>query len=137
MIAYVDTSSLIKLYVEEAGTEAVRALVQEASVVATSAAASVEMRATLAALRRDRRLTPSAYSATCESFASDWAGLVTVEMDADVIRAAGNLAERHHLRALDAIHLASFVQVLERAGDEDVRFSSFDERLNRAARGLG
>jgi predicted nucleic acid-binding protein len=137
LIAYVDTSSLIKLYVDEAGTDAVRNLVHEASIVATSAATNVEMRASLAALRRDRRLTPSAYAAIRKAFASDWDGLVAVEVTADVIRAAGDLAERHQLRTLDAIHLASFVQVLERAGAEDVRFSSFDDRLNRAARSLG
>jgi len=134
LIAYVDTSSLIKLYIEEAGTDAVRALVHEASVVATSSATNVEMRASLAALRRDRRLTPSAYSGTRKEFASDWDGLVAIAVSAEVIRAAGDLAERHQLRTLDAIHLASFVQILERAGTEDVRFSSFDNRLNRAAR---
>ena len=137
MIAYLDTSSLIKLYIEEAGTDAVRVLVHEASVVATSVATNVEMRASLAALRRDRRLTPSAYSAARKEFASDWDGLVAIAVSGEVIRAAGDLAERHQLRTLDAIQLASFVQILERAGTEDVRFSSFDDRLNKAARSLG
>ncbi len=116
LIAYVDTSSLIKLYIEETGTDAIRALVHEASVVATSAVTNVEMRASLAALRRARRLTPSAYAATRKEFASDWDGLVAIAVSTDVIRAAGDLAERHQLRTLDAIHLASFVQILERAG---------------------
>jgi predicted nucleic acid-binding protein len=137
LIAYLDTSSLIKLYVDEAGADAVRNLVREASIVATSAATNVEMRASLAAWRRDRRLTPPAYSSTRAAFAHDWTRLVAVEVNDDVIRAAGDLAERHRLRTLDAIHLASFVQILERAGIEEVRFSSFDERLNRAARTLG
>lgn len=137
MIAYVDTSSLIKLYVDEAGADAVRNLVRGASIVATSVATNVEMRASLAAWRRDRRLTPSAYSSTRAAFLHDWTSLVAVELNDDVIRAAGDLAERHQLRTLDAIHLASFAQILERAGTEDVRFSSFDDKLNRAARSLG
>lgn len=137
MIAYVDTSSLIKLYVDEAGADAMRNLVREASIVATSVATNVEMRASLAAWRRDRRLTPSAYSSTRAAFANDWIRLVAVELSDDVIRTAGDLAERHRLRTLDAIHLASFVQILDRAGTEEVRFSSFHPRLNRAARTLG
>jgi predicted nucleic acid-binding protein len=137
LIAYVDTSSLIKLYVDEAGADTVRNLVREASIVATSAATNVEMRASLAAWRRDRRLTPSAYTSTRKAFVSDWEGIVVIEVSADVIRTAGDLAERHQLRTLDAIHLASFVQILERAETEEVRFSSFDDRLNRAARRLG
>ena len=53
-------------------------------------------------------------------------------------RRAGHLADRFNLRGFDAIHLASFELVLERAGDEDeVIFSTADDRLARAARRLG
>jgi len=48
-------------------------------------------------------------------------------------RSAGELAERHHLKSLDAIHLASFVELTSTTWPDDVEFSSFDTRLNRAA----
>jgi predicted nucleic acid-binding protein len=66
---YVDTSSLIKLYVAEDGSDAVRQLVSNAHVVSTSV-------------------------------------------------------------------VASFAEVAGRAGTDDTRFSSFDDRLNEAARKL-
>ena len=110
-------------------------LVSGASTVMTSAVAFVEIRAALARLRRERRLTPSGARQAKGRFEEDWASFVTVAPDAQLLTAAADLAEAHGLRALDSIHLASFQQVLERADDE-VAFSSFDERLSRAAKRL-
>ncbi len=42
------------------------------------------------------------------------------------------LLKRHPLRAGDALHLASGIYLREKSGI-DVRFLSFDERLNAAA----
>ena len=66
----------------------------------------------------------------------DWPALFVLPLTDSISRSAGDLADRFELRGFDAIHLASFVEVLARAGDEDVQFSSFDDRLNRAARKL-
>ena len=43
MTLYLDTSSLVKFYVEEAGSETVRALVTAATVVATAGIAYPEV----------------------------------------------------------------------------------------------
>ena len=70
MTLYVDTSSLIKLYVTEAGSDRVRQLVGKASVVATSVVAYPETRAALARLRREGTLTASnAASSPSKTFA--------------------------------------------------------------------
>lgn len=137
MILYCDTSSLVKLYVDESGTEGVRALVAGAAVVATSAIAYVEMRATFARFVREDRAKRLDVAGKVREFEADWARTTVIRADDELLRTAGSLAERHRLRALDAIHLASFVQVLERAGEEDVTFSTFDDRLARAARRIG
>ena len=59
------------------------------------------------------------------------------ELNETLGRSAGALADRFGLRGFDAIHLASFQELLTRADDEDVRFSSADARLARAAMRLG
>lgn len=46
----------------------------------------------------------------------------------------GELAERYRLRGYDSVHLASFAEVVRGMGAAGARFSSFDDRLNRAAR---
>lgn len=55
-----------------------------------------------------------------------------VEVSDSVVRRAGALAERHRLRAHDAVQLASAVDL--RLAGGDCEFSSFDNRLNAAAR---
>jgi hypothetical protein len=68
----------------------------------------------------------------------DWPRFVTVDVTDPLTRRAGELADRFNLRGFDAIHLASFELVLERAGGEDeVAFSTADDALARAARRLG
>jgi uncharacterized protein len=131
---YLDTSSLVKLYVQEAGSDDVRGLVDRAAVVATSVVAYAETRAALARLRRERALTPAKLAAAKRAFESDWPSYLALDVTASVAREAGELAERHRLRGFDAIHLASFAEVTRRAVPDETGFSSFDDRLNKAAR---
>ena len=133
---YLDTSSLVKLYVTEPGSEEVAALVAAADVVATSMVAYPEARAAFARLRREGGLTPAGFAAAKRAFESDWPSYLALEVSAAVARDAGGLAERYRLRGFDAVHLASYAEVARNAGSGETRFSSFDDRLNRAARTL-
>jgi len=131
---YLDTSSLVKLYVQEVGSEDVRNLVAQAAVVSTSIVAYPETRAALARLRRSGDLTAAKFAAAKRNFEEQWPALLTLEVTAAVGREAGDFAERYALRGFDALHLASFADVARRAGPSDTRFSSFDDPLNKAAR---
>jgi uncharacterized protein len=130
---YLDTSSLVKLYVAEAGADLVRRLVVEATVVATSVVAYAELRAALARLRRERALTAAQFASAKRAFDQDWPTYLSLEVTGPLSREAGHLAERFALRGFDAVHLASFAEVARRAGTHATRFSSFDDRLNQAA----
>ena len=134
MTLYLDTSSLVKLYVTETGSEVVRQLVGDANVVATSVVAYAETRAALARLRREGVLTASKLASAKREFQEQWPTYLTLEATDSLCRAAGELAEKYSLRGFDSIHLASFAEVARRAGTDDTRFSSFDDRLNQAAR---
>ena len=134
MTLYLDTSSLVKLYVAEAGSEAVRDLVGQASVVATSVVAYAETPAALARLRRDGALTASQLTSARREFVGQWPTYLALDATDALCRTAGELAERYRLRGFDSIHLASFADVARRAGIDDTRFSSYDRRLNDAAR---
>jgi uncharacterized protein len=130
---YLDTSSLVKLYVAEPGREEVRAQVERATIVATSVIAYVEARAALARRRRERALRPAAFVAARRKFEDDWPKYLAVHITEPLCREAGNLAERYGLRGYDSVHLASFLALTRQAG-ADTEFSSADARLNQAAR---
>ena len=134
MTLYLDTSSLVKLYVAEPDSDVVRRLVGEATVVATSGIAYPESRAALARRRRERTLSPVAYRMATRAFDDDWSRYLALDVSAAICREAGSLAERHRLRGYDSVHLASYLEIVRRAGVAGTQFSSYDEHLNRAAR---
>lgn len=111
MILYLDTSALVKLYVQEIGSKSVRSLVNASSVVATSKVAYVEARAALARARREGMLDENNYHLVVGALKKDWASYLTVEVSEVLIALAGDLAEQYRLRGFDAIHLASAVTV--------------------------
>ena len=133
MIGYLDTSSLVKLYVEEKGSRPVRELVERAELVATSVVTYAETRAALARQRREGGLTAAGFAQAKNDFELDWPRVLAVEVSEAVYRNAGDLAEKHHLRGFDGLQLASYLS-LYGDGVRQILFSSFDEALNRAVR---
>ncbi len=132
MMAYLDTSSLVKLYLKESGSEDIKELVYNASAVITSIVAYAESRAAFVRQYKNGELTRREYFQTKAVFDSDWKEIMIVWLDEEVSRLAGELAEKYILRGFDAIHLASYVLFKKRVRF-NVTFSSFDERLNKAA----
>ncbi len=133
MILYLDTSSLVKLYVAEPGSAEVHRLVDRAEIVTASVVAYPEARAALARRRRERSLTVAAHRRAKQAFEADWPRVLALDVSSPLARSAGELAERHRLRGFDALHLASFLRVAQEFPGERVRFSSADGALNRAA----
>ena len=131
MTLYLDTSSLVKLYVAEEGSGAVRRLVDNADIVATATIAYPEARAALARRRREGDLPPRAVAAAKRALDDDWAKYLTVDVTPGLCREAGALAERHALRGYDSVHLAAFLAVARAAGKNAMEFSCFDDRLRR------
>jgi predicted nucleic acid-binding protein len=131
---YLDTSSLVKLYVEQSGSDEVRQELGDAEVGATSLVAYAEARAAFARLRREGSITAVAFRAVKRDFDGDWSKYLVVDPTPELCQTAGELAERYRLRGFDSIHLATFLHVAREARSSEARFSSFDRPLNRAAR---
>jgi predicted nucleic acid-binding protein len=137
MTLYLDTSSLVKLYLNEPDSDAIARLVDEAAVIVTSVFAYPEARATFARRVRERQLTAAESTIVVRQFDEDWDRLVVMLFGNELARAAGRLADRLGVRGCDAVHLASFEALLGRCDDTDIRFSCADDRLVRAAESLG
>jgi predicted nucleic acid-binding protein len=134
VILYLDTSSLVKLYVEETYSELVRDWAEAAEAVATSRVAYPEALSAFARRRQAGDLTGETFDRVQRAFDSDWPGLVTLPVKE---RPAGTLAVKHLLRGFDAIHLSAAADLVDLLAPDSVVFSSFDARLLAAARAEG
>lgn len=136
MKLYLDTSALVKLYVEEQGAPVVRNAVAQAELVATAAIAYVEARAAFVRRRHEGGLSTVEYRRIIRGLDADWAHYLVVEVADVLIRDAVRLVEAHRLRAYDAIHLASAAAIRHRLA-EPITFASWDASLEKVARREG
>jgi predicted nucleic acid-binding protein len=133
LILYLDTSSLVKLYVEEEGSDEIRALVDQADIVSTSVVAYPESYSAFARQQREGGLTIEEYQRAKADLARDWPTFLKIDVTEPLYRHAGELAGLHALRGFDSLHLASYLALISAKPSRAVRFSSFDGRLNKAA----
>ena len=128
MTTYVDSSALMKRYVEEPESSIAERLLLGDSVLATSWLTFVEVRRNLARLLSGDELRKA--KAHC---AADFEGMALVAVDEVVCRSAAQIGELLGVRSLDAIQLAS----AQRLGIASLPFVTFDLRQAQAARSLG
>ncbi len=127
---------MVKLYVRESGSAALRARAAKAGVLATSVVAYAEARAAFARLKLSGVSSDARHAQRLHQFGRDWDAFLRVELAADVLRSAGELAENYGLRGFDSIHLASALWLTARVS-ERVDFAAFDHRLAAAASKAG
>lgn len=136
MLLYLDTSALVKLYVQEESSEQVSAYYEQASGVGSHQIAFIEFHAALARRHREGDIRNSAFEAAKQSFVSHWADYLHVQTDQALLNHAAEFAEAFALRAYDSVHLAA-AHYLHQQSQEPVYFACFDKRLNLAAKMLG
>jgi predicted nucleic acid-binding protein len=132
MITYVDTSTLLKLIIDEDGSERALTIWSSANVVASVNLIVVEARAALAAAKRDRRLTAAQLRSAIAELEALVSDLHIVPVTDELVASAGELADSEGLRGYDAVHLAAALTI------EATVLSSADAALCSAAsrRGL-
>lgn len=138
MILYLDTSALLKLYLEEPDSSLVRQAVAGAWATCTHLITYAEMRAALAQAVRLKRLPDSERGHHVERFESDWQLLEVIAADEPLVRRAADFTERFGLRGYDSVHLAAAERVFEAEGRPAVfSFAAFDRSLCAGAAELG
>lgn len=136
MILFLDTSALVKLYIVEADSLAVHEAVARAETVAACRIAWAEACAALARRAREVPADEAAIMAARQALAQDWPHFFIVEVTQPLVERAGEFADTFALRGYDSVQLAAACEILAVAPGK-VAFSSFDNRLNKAAKVLG
>jgi len=125
---YVDSSALLKRYVDEPDSETAESLLRSDPSLLTGRHTIVEVRRNLA-----RLLDEADAGAARTAFAEDVRALSIIELDEITCETAAGIAEMTGVRTLDALHLAA----AQRVGGAAVPFLTFDVRQAQAARNLG
>jgi predicted nucleic acid-binding protein len=140
---YVDTSALVKRYVDEVGSDWFRMILDQSppSSVIVVHLVIVEMTSALTRRQREGTVTPAEYAQIQAAFRSDCLNEYRIVTAVDgIIDEATRLLERYPLRAYDAVHLAAAVVAnrhLLADGLASLIFLSADDRLNDAASAEG
>lgn len=129
MICYFDTSAVIPLLVEEAGSDVAGRLWDTADHVVSSRLVYAEARAALAQAHRTDRIDSGGLRRVVDELEGLVGDLDLVEVAPVVVQRAGQLAELLALRGYDAVHLGS----AESIADPDLVLVAGDRRLLRAA----
>ncbi|HEX9760465.1 MAG TPA: type II toxin-antitoxin system VapC family toxin [Candidatus Acidoferrales bacterium] len=143
---YADSSALVKAYVREAGSSAMRARLESGEEVFTSALTYAEIHAALARKQRSGDLSREEFATARDAFAFEWAhSLQSLELDVKTASAVPDIVERFDIKASDAVHLAAalWVQDMVRrvpafaAGEVRLEFAVSDKPLARIAAHYG
>ncbi len=128
-LVYFDASALVKLVVEEPGSDIAAALWDGCDAAVSSRLAYPEVRAALAAAGRNRDLDEASLERCERDWDEFWAAMRPVELTQSVQVAAGRLAKTHSLRGADAVHLASALAL----DVSDLVMAVWDRRLHDGA----
>ncbi len=115
---FFDTSALVKLYHEEAGTEELTALVErENPLIVISDIAVIEMASALAKKVRTTEIDVASFKEAVTAFESDLSNFEVVAMGVDVMALASELLKttglKDALKTLDSLQLASALAFTE------------------------
>ena len=105
---------------------------RESSRIATAMVSYAEARATFAHLLREEGLTGEEHGGVVEALNSEWQTYEKPAVTENLIRLAGDFAQRYALRGYDSVQLASAFVCHGR--HQDLHFLAFDDDLNEAAK---
>lgn len=128
MSLYVDSSALLKRYVDEPDSTVAVELLESDRDLITGRHTVVEVRRNLV-----RLLRPTDLPRVKRAFGTDLESFGIVELDEATCELAATIAETTGARSLDALHLSA----ARRVGGSAIGFLTFDLRQAHVARTLG
>lgn len=109
MKLFLDTSTFLKIFIEEAGSTEVRQQVTDADELALSSICLPESFATLNRLRRDKKLTKQDYEVLKADILEFVQQIQVLELDYPVIKRSIEVSEKAPVKGMDSIHLATAI----------------------------
>lgn len=136
MNLYIDTSALIKLFVQEDYSDSVRQWLEEADVVATGLITRAETAAGINRLTRMQILDQAQCNLALENFRKEWNDYHRIPITEQIVARAELLTCQFVLRGYDAVHLACALTWQDLL-DAPVSLATYDLELSEAAQKNG
>ena len=132
---FLESSALAKLFVLEAGSEALIRLVEqvEDSRKLLSSLAALEVRSAIRRRQRAGEIQSADADYALDSLFSEVLRMVEQPITSSVVDMARYVLDNHSLRAMDALHLATCMVARDTLQVTDICFVSSDEALLDAA----
>lgn len=140
---FVDSSALVKRYVQETGTPWVRGITRRrpSTVVYIARITTIEVSCSIARRRQGKSLTPPHAASILRRFRQHLDGrYIIAELTIPVLDEARRLGVKHALRGYDAVQLAAALEVNrfhQAGGSGPLTLVSADLELNAAAAAEG
>jgi uncharacterized protein len=127
MTLYLDTSALIKNYIDEIGSEYVYELLEKADSVVVSAITHIECFSTLKRILHENNISIEDYNNLKQEISHDFRFFSIVDFYT-ILGSCEKMIDIYQLKTLDAIQISSVKSV----EDEIDYFVGCDEKLNKA-----
>ena len=134
---FFDSSAVVKRYVFETGSTWVRSLFSGTGGFCLANITAVEFTSAVVRRTKGGTIQPALTSAALSKFRFDWTnGFLVLEVTPMLVANAEALAEKHFLRAYDAIQLSTLLELNNQRkafGISSLTLISADAELNSAA----
>jgi predicted nucleic acid-binding protein len=136
MNLYLDTSALIKRYVEEPGSEDVLDWMDLADTIGTGLVTRAEVAAAITRAMRMNHLTEQVSVKALSKFRQEWVDFHRIPVNEELIARADFLACQHGLRGYNAVHLAAAL-IWQEALMLPVTLATYDQEFASAGEKSG
>jgi uncharacterized protein len=136
MIVYIDTSALVKRYIQEANSGDVVTLLDQADLAGSILLTRVEMASAFSKAVRMKWLDPQAAEGSWDDFLVHWRSFSRLVVTQPLIDRASRLAWDYGLRAYDATHLTAAL-LWQEPLETPVTLATYDRELWQAGKKAG
>jgi len=137
VIAYFDSSSIVKWFFDEPYADLTRSVKDETDIAITSILSYPEVLSAFNRAYREDRCSKPDMEFIRDEFLEIWYDFQWIKTSELMVFNTRELIFKHGLRGYDAVHLASALMVREEGDNINLFFSCFDRVLNRAAKKEG
>ena len=132
MILFCDTSALLKLFVNEIGSDSMAKARSDSEAIAVCRITWAESMAAFAQRSRVKGANQAGLAQAKSLFENTWSNFVISEVTQQLVEKAGMYAEAFALRGYDSVQLAAAHNLHEQFV-LPLTFACFDRRLSQAA----